>query len=282
MARTVGFIGAGTLAGILIRGMLRAGTAKPGDIVASDIDADRLGSLAADTGIKTTQDNNAVVEAANVLFLAVKPQVIDAVVNEIGRHVRGDQLIVSPVAGVTTESLEDAFPRRVRLLRIMPNVPCLVMQGVIAVSAGRHATPKDIMELADLLGRLGSIVTVQEGLMDAVTALSGSGPAFAYTIIEALADGGVRVGFSREVALRLAAQTVMGAARMVLETGEHPGRLRDMVTSPGGTAIAGLHAMERGSVRASLMDAVVAAAQRSSELGRALSEERRRARELLA
>lgn len=282
MARVVGFIGSGTLATILVKGILETGAEKPGDIIASDVDADRLSHLAEETGIRVTPNNKAVVDAANILFLTVKPQVIDGVVDEIGRHVRAEQLVISPVAGVTTESLESAFPRKIRLLRIMPNTPCLVRQGVIAVSTGKHATQKDVMELADLLGQLGTIVAVQENLMDAVTALSGSGPAFVYTIIEALADGGVRVGFSRDVALRLAAQTVMGAAKMVLETGEHPGRLRDMVTSPGGTAIAGIHAMERGSVRAFMMDAVFAAAQRSQELGRILAEERRKARELPA
>ncbi len=282
MARIVGFIGSGTLATILVKGMIGAGVTKPGEVMASDVDADRLDQLAKQTGVVVTSSNRAVVDAANVLFLTVKPQVIDRVVDEIGRHVRSDQLVVSPVAGVAMESLESAFARKVRILRIMPNTPCLVAEGVIAVSLGRYATQKDVMELADLLGRLGTIVTVEEGLMDAVTALSGSGPAFIYTIIEALADGGVRVGFPRDLALRLAAQTMLGAAKMVLETGEHPGRLRDMVTSPGGTAISGIHAMERGSIRASVMDAVVAAAQRSQELGRILAEERRKARELLA
>lgn len=282
MAKVVGFIGSGTLANVLVKGMIKAGSAKPEDIVASDVDADRLSRLAEETGIRVTRSNRAVVDAASVLFLTVKPQVIDKVVDEISRHVRADQLVVSPVAGVSTESLESAFPRRVRVLRIMPNTPCLVMEGVIAVSTGRYASQKDIAELSDFLGPLGTIVTVQEDLMDSVTALSGSGPAFVYTIIEALADGGVRVGFSRDVALQLAAQTVLGAAKMVLETGNHPAHLRDMVTSPGGTAIAGLHAMERGSIRASIMDAVVAAAQRSRELGQILAEERRKARELPA
>ncbi|MEW6229863.1 MAG: pyrroline-5-carboxylate reductase [Bacillota bacterium] len=282
MAKVIGFIGAGTLANILVKGMIKAGSAKPGDIIASDVDTGRLNRLAEETGARVTPSNKAVVDAANVLFFTVKPQVIDEVVDEISRHIRADQLVVSPVAGVTTESLESAIPRKVRLLRIMPNTPCLVMQGVIAVSKGRYATQKDVMEFSDLLGPLGTVVTVQENLMDSVTALSGSGPAFVYTMIEALADGGVRVGFSRDVALRLAAQTVLGAAKMVLETGDHPGHLRDMVTSPGGTAIAGIHAMERGSVRASIMDAVVAAAQRSRELGQMLAEERRKARELPA
>ncbi|MEW5866815.1 MAG: pyrroline-5-carboxylate reductase [Bacillota bacterium] len=282
MAKVIGFIGSGTLASILVKGMIKAGSVKPGDIIASDVDTERLSRLAEETGARVTPSNKAVVDAANVLFFTVKPQVIDEVVDEISRHIRADQLVVSPVAGVTTESLESAIPRKVRLLRIMPNTPCLVMQGVIAVSKGRHATQKDVTELSDLLGPLGTIITVQENLMDSVTALSGSGPAFVYTMIEALADGGVRVGFSREVALQLAAQTVLGAAKMVLETGDHPGHLRDMVTSPGGTAIAGIHAMERGSIRASIMDAVVAAAQRSRELGHILAEERRKARELPA
>lgn len=282
MTKVIGFIGSGTLANILVKGMIKAGSVESGDIIASDVDTGRLNRLAEETGVRVTPSNKAVVDAANVLFFTVKPQVIDEVVDEISRHIRGDQLVVSPVAGVTTESLESAIPRKVRLLRIMPNTPCLVMQGVIAVSKGRYATQKDVMEFSDLLGPLGTIVTVQENLMDSVTALSGSGPAFVYTMIEALADGGVRVGFSRDVALRLAAQTVLGAAKMVLETGDHPGHLRDMVTSPGGTAIAGIHAMERGSVRASIMDAVVAAAQRSRELGQILAEERRKARELPA
>ncbi|HHY33812.1 MAG TPA: pyrroline-5-carboxylate reductase [Firmicutes bacterium] len=282
MARTVGFIGSGTLANVLIKGMIKAGSARAEDIVASDVDADRLSRLVEETGIRAARSNKAVVDAAGVLFLTVKPQVIDCVVDEVSRHVRADQLVVSPVAGVTTESLESAFPRRPRILRIMPNTPCLVMEGVIAVSIGRHAGPKDVTELSELLAPLGKIVTVQEDLMDSVTALSGSGPAFVYTMIEALADGGVRVGFSRSVALQLAAQTVLGAAKMVLETGSHPACLRDMVTSPGGTAIAGLHALERGSLRASIMDAVVAAAERSKELGQILAEERKKARELLA
>jgi pyrroline-5-carboxylate reductase len=209
-----------------------------------------------------------VLNRSEVVVLAVKPQQVAPVLAELQQHLRSEHLIVSIAAGVTLHTLHAGLGAGCRLVRVMPNSPCLVGTGASAFVCGPHATPADAELVSALLSTVGIAVPVPESQMDAVTGLSGSGPAYVFQMIEALSDGGVRVGLPRDVSTKLAAQTVLGAARMVLETGEHPAALKDAVASPGGTTIAGLHAMERAGVRAGLMDAVQEATVRSIELGR--------------
>jgi pyrroline-5-carboxylate reductase len=199
--------------------------------------------------------------------LAVKPQVIDRVLTEIGQDVRRDQLVVSVAAGVPIEALEARLPKESRVVRAMPNTPATVQAGATAIAGGSHAQRDDLRIARELFEAVGQVVVLDEALLDAVTGLSGSGPAYVMMIIEALADGGVKVGLHRDTALLLAAQTVFGSAKLLLETGEHPGRLKDMVTSPGGTAIAGLHTLESGALRKTLIDAVEVATKRAAQLG---------------
>jgi pyrroline-5-carboxylate reductase len=273
--RRLGFLGAGNMSGALIKGLLVA-KVPPQSILASDVKAERLQQLQADHGIRTTQDNHALVRESDVLVLAVKPQVIDKVLTEIGADVRGDQLVVSVAAGVPIEALEARLPAGSRVVRSMPNTPATVQAGATAISGGVHAREDDLRVARELFEAVGRVVVLDEALLDAVTGLSGSGPAYVMLIIEALADGGVKVGLHRDTALLLAAQTVFGSARLLLETGEHPGRLKDMVTSPGGTAIAGLHTLESGALRKTLIDAVEVATKRSVELGLEMSAKLRR------
>jgi pyrroline-5-carboxylate reductase len=264
--KRLGFLGAGNMSGALIKGLLHAGL-QPERILASDVKPERLEQLHAIHHIRTTSDNHALVRQSDVVVLAVKPQVIDRVLTEISADVSGDQLVVSVAAGVPVEGLESRLPPKSRIVRAMPNTPATVQCGATAIAGGAHARADDLRVARELFEAVGRVVVLDEGQLDAVTGLSGSGPAYVMVIIEALADGGVKVGLHRDTALLLAAQTVFGSARLLLETGEHPGRLKDMVTSPGGTAIAGLHTLESGGLRRTLIDAVETASRRASELG---------------
>jgi pyrroline-5-carboxylate reductase len=212
-------------------------------------------------------NNHVLARKADVLVLCVKPQVIDKVLGEIGGDVRKDTLVISMAAGVPIEAIEARLPPGARVVRVMPNMPATVQAGATGIAAGAHAHEGDLAVARELFESVGKVVTLEEAQLDAVTGMSGSGPAYVMVIIEALADGGVKVGLHRDTALLLAAQTVFGSAKLLLETGEHPGRLKDMVTSPGGTAIAGLHTLESGALRKTLIDAVEAATRRSAELG---------------
>jgi pyrroline-5-carboxylate reductase len=263
-----GFIGAGRMATALIRGMLRAGTATPARIIASDpLEAARQ-TLAAETAVTVVASNAEVAEQADVLILAVKPQSMSEVLAMLKPALSARHLVISIAAGVSLETLAAGLGAERRLARVMPNTPALIGAGAAGFCLGPAASATDEAVVRACLEAVGRAFRVPESLLDAVTGLSGSGPAFVYLMFEALSDGGVRVGLPRDVATALAAQTVLGAARMVLETGEHPGVLKDQVTSPGGTTIAGLHALERSGVRAGLMNAVEAATLRSAELGR--------------
>jgi pyrroline-5-carboxylate reductase len=261
-----GFIGAGKMATALAQGMIRAGVVAPGDVTASDPSPQARSALAAATGAGVSNANVEVARRSDVLVLAVKPQGMAAVLEELAPVVTGDHLVISVAAGVPLATLATALGPDARLVRVMPNTPALVGEGAAGYCLGLNATPADDATVRRCLGAVGRAVAVPESLIDAVTGLSGSGPAFVYVLIEALADGGVRVGLPRETALALAAQTVLGAAKMVLETGLHPGLLKDQVASPGGTTIAGLHALERGGFRGTLIDAVEAATRRAKEL----------------
>jgi pyrroline-5-carboxylate reductase len=265
-ALSVGFLGAGRMATALARGWLRAGLIRANGCQASDPLPQARQAFTSETGCVAASDNGEVVAGSDLLVLAVKPQSMAALMEEI-RPLLKTRLVVSIAAGITLRQLTEGLGSGCRLVRVMPNTPCLLGASASAYSPGDNATADDIALVDRLLNAVGVAFRLPEQLLDAVTGLSGSGPAFVYLMIEALSDGGVRVGLPREVATALAAQTVLGAAKMVLETQTHPGVLKDMVASPGGTTIAGLHALERGGVRGALMDAVEAATRRARELG---------------
>ena len=265
---SIGFLGAGQMASALATGWTRAGLLDPVRSGAADPFASARDKFTQTTGLKSYATNREVVEACDVLVLAVKPQVMAAVLAELRPLLKPRHLVISIAAGVTLQTLGEALGTTVRLVRVMPNTPCLVGASASGYAAGSAATPDDIAIVGQLFGAVGKAFALPEHLLDAVTGLSGSGPAFIYVLIEALADGGVRVGLPRDVAQALAAQTVFGAAKMVLETGQHPAALKDAVASPGGTTIAGLHALEKAGFRAALMDAVQAATERAKELGK--------------
>src|SRR5262245_60227264 len=265
----VGFLGAGKMATALARGWLRAGLVSAEHLLASDPVPQARQAFQAETGRPASDSNREVVHGSDLLVLAVKPQSMKALLAEIRPLVAARHLIVSIAAGVTLRQLAEGLGSDRRLVRVMPNTPCLVGASASAYSPAETATAEDVALVGRLLNAVGVAFRLPEHLLDAVTGLSSSGPAFVYVMIEALSDGGVRVGLPRDVATALAAQTVFGAAKMVLETGEHTGILKDRVASPAGTTIAGLHALERGGLRAALIDAVEAAARRATELGNA-------------
>jgi pyrroline-5-carboxylate reductase len=266
-AAAIAMIGSGQMGEALIGGWLAAKTVPPEAIVATDASADRRDLMKRRFGVRTGSDNRDAASKADVVVLAVKPQILDGVMQDLSPALAG-KLVLSIAAGVTLARLARLAPKGVRFVRVMPNTPVLVRDGVSALSFGAGVTEKDQQLARRLFEAVGRAVVVEEKLMDAVTGLSGSGPAYVFLAIEALADGGVKMGLPRAVADLLAAQTVLGAARMVLETGEHPAKLKNGVTSPGGTTIAGLHRLEQGGLRAALIAAVEAAAKRSEELGR--------------
>jgi pyrroline-5-carboxylate reductase len=270
--KKVGFLGAGNMGEAMIRGLLKAGVVPPEEIFATDARLERLEQMGKLYGIHTLSDNALLVKRVDVLILAVKPQIIHQVVREIAAAVTPRHLVISVAAGVSTASLRRVLPGGVRLIRVMPNAPALVLEGATAVARAEGLERGDLETAEEIFGAVGKTVVLEEELLDAVTGLSGSGPAYVALMIEALADGGVKVGLDRHTAMTLAAQTVLGAARLLIETGAHPGQLKDMVTSPGGTAIAGIAALEEGGVRRTLISAVERATLRSRELGRAAGE----------
>lgn len=263
----IGFIGAGQMATALAKGFIAAGTASPEKIVACDVYQVAAEKFVEQTGSRIVSNAAEVALNANAVFLAVKPQQISTLLPNLRDHLKPDQLVISIAAGISLTTLTAGLGPNQPIIRVMPNTPCLVSRGASAFSRGDKATDQHAALVQTLLSNVGLAVEVPEKLLDAVTGLSGSGPAYVYQIIEALSDGGVRMGLTREIATKLAAQTVLGAAQMVLETGQHPGMLKDAVTSPGGTTIAGLHALERGGLRGTLMNAVEAATVRARELG---------------
>lgn len=261
------FLGAGNMGQALIKGLLAASLAEPSNITATDTDDQKLQSLSREEGIVTTGDNSAAVSASDVIVLSVKPQVMESVLNGISDVADGSKLILSIAAGITIDFIKSRLRGNPRIIRVMPNTPALLKEGAAAMAPSENSTDEDLKLALEVFSSVGKAVVVDEGLMDAVTGLSGSGPAYVFLFIEALADGGVKMGLAREVALQLAAQTVAGAARMVLELGKHPGELKDMVTSPAGTTIEGVHTLELGGFRGIVMSAVEEATLRSRELG---------------
>jgi pyrroline-5-carboxylate reductase len=266
--KSIGFLGGGNMAEALIRGLIQGGVVPPSRIHVSAPRSERQLELRSTYGVGATGDNAEVARRSQLLVLSVKPQILEKVVLEVASHVQPGALVVSVAAGIDTETIETLLPTGVRVVRAMPNTPALVRAGATAISRGKHATDADLREARVIFDAVGITVELDESQLDAVTGLSGSGPAYIFLILEALADAGVKVGLSRRNAQRLAAQTVMGSAKLLLDTDEHPGRLKDMVTSPGGTAIAGLHTLEQGGLRTTLINAVETATKRARELGR--------------
>ncbi len=268
MAGRIAVIGGGNMGEALAAGMVGAGFAAREDIVIAEPVEARRKYLKKTHSFETVPAGPEAARGAQTILFAVKPQILGDVLNQLTGEVSPDHLLISIVAGIPTNRYTTAFGESTRIIRVMPNTPALIGEGAAAVCAGGAATAEDLSAATAMLESVGRAVVVAEPLMDAVTGLSGSGPAYVFQFIEALADGGVRTGLPRETALLLAAQTVKGSAQMVLELNEHPGRLKDMVTSPGGTTIAGLHTLEKKGLRGAVMDAVYAAAKRSADLGK--------------
>jgi pyrroline-5-carboxylate reductase len=263
----IGLIGAGQMATALAQGFIKAGLTASDRLLAADVDEHARQRFAGCVSAKTTADNASVAAQSDVIILAVKPQQMAEVAAGLRGKIGAEKLVVSIAAGVRLASLAEWLGPGLRLVRVMPNTPCLVGLGASAYSLGEHATADDGTLVGRLLGAIGSAWQVDEKLLDAVTGLAGSGPAFVYVIIEALSDAGVRMGLPRQIATEMAARTLRGAAEMVLVTGEHPAVLKDRVASPAGTTIAGMQALEAHGLRAALMAAVQAATERSIELG---------------
>lgn len=264
--KTVAFIGAGNMAGALIRGLIGTDTVPADRIIASDPDRARLDAMKAELGVRTFESNADALENADVVVLATKPQVFPQVLAGLGSALRPDALVVSIAAGISTRIIERALPDGARVVRTMPNTPALVGAGATGLAGGTHATEDDLAVAEALFESVGLCVRVPEAQIDAVTGLSGSGPAYVFAMIEALRDAGAREGLSEETAQRLAAQTILGAARLLLEGDESPETLRERVTSPGGTTRAGLDALEASGFAETLAGAVRAATRRSNEL----------------
>ena len=263
----IGFIGAGRMAAALARGLVASGLVAPENLIASDpVPAGRK-AFGQAVGCETTDSNADVLAKAKVIFLAFKPHQLDEATETVRDQFDGSYLVISILAGVRLAKLDEACGGLARVVRVMPNTPALVGEGACGYALGQAATSDDGELVKRLLCAVGVAYEVKESLIDAVTGLSGSGPAYGYTIIEALSDGGVAAGLSRDIATRLAAQTMLGAAKMVLETGKHPGELKDMVCSPGGTTIEGVHELEEGGVRNALINAGRSATERAVELG---------------
>ena len=264
---TIGFLGTGKMATAFAQGFIRAGVVSRQQIVGSDpLPAARKAFTAA-TGGRIVASNAELAKLAKVLFLATKPDQTAAALADIRESFTSGHLLISIAAGVPIAKLESALPSRVRVIRVMPNTPALIGAAATGFALGKNATRSDGDLALRLFSSVGAAFPLKEALLDAVTGLSGSGPAYVYLFIEGLSDGGVAAGLPRDVATKLAAQTVMGAAKMVLETGQHPGALKDMVTSPGGTTIEGLHELEKGKLRGTVMSAVRAATEKSKKLG---------------
>ncbi len=268
----ISVLGAGNMGTALVRGLLKSGAGKAKSVTATHPRKQRIQELAKDLDVDWTTDNRKAAAMADVLVLAVKPQILDEVLEEIEKDVKPKALVCSIAAGVTTGHVESVLGGKRPVVRAMPNVAAVVGLSATAMCAGAHAKKSHVATARKVFESVGSVEEVPEYLMDAVTGLSGTGPMYVFQILEGLSDAGVRVGLSRHVATRLVQQTMLGSAKMAMELGQHPAMLKDLVTSPGGTAIAALHSLERNGLRAVLMDAVEQATERSKELGRAKAQ----------
>jgi pyrroline-5-carboxylate reductase len=268
MDKKICILGTGNMGQALVSGLVGSGSSKPQDIVCTDVREVKLKAIEKQYGVQISTSNLEAVSQADIIIYAVKPQIMATVLNETSEKLDMSKLIISIAAGVPMEAIESCLNKELRLIRVMPNIAAAVKEAATAIAAGRHASKEDVQLAMEIFDSIGKSVFIQENyLMDAITGLSGSGPAYIFLIVEAMADAGVKVGLSRQEALFLSAQTVLGAAKMLIETQEHPGQLRDRVTSPGGTAIAGLATLEEGGLRTTLIHAVEVATHRSRELG---------------
>lgn len=263
---TIGFIGAGRMAQAMSRGFISKGVVKPHKIMASDTVPQMLDCIK-EQGVRISRSNLEIVENSDLIIIAVKPHVVSPILQEVSSKVTREKLFLSIAAGVTLETLEKNLPSQTRVIRAMPNTPALVQTGATVIAPGSSVLQGDRELIQGLFQTIGICEVGTEEQLDAVTGLSGSGPAYGFLAIESLADGGVKMGLPRDLAQKLAAQTLLGAAKMVLESGKHPGQLKDEVCSPGGTTIAAIHKLEETGFRSSLITAVETATNRAKELG---------------
>ncbi len=265
--KKIGIIGTGNMGESLISGLIYAKSSVPKNIICSDVRKDKLKSVQDAFGVVTTTSNIDVVKASEIVIYAIKPQIMASILRETAVHLDMSKVIISIAAGVPLAAIESCLNKDLRLIRVMPNIAASVKEGAAAIAPGKHASKGDLKLAKAIFDSVGKSIIIEEEFMDAITGLSGNGPAYIFLIVDALADAGVKMGLSREDSLLLSAQSVLGAAKLLLETGEHPGRLKDKVTSPGGTAIAALHTIEAGGLRTTLINAVEVGTNRSKELG---------------
>ena len=271
--KKIGIIGTGNMGEALVSGLVSSQKAGPGHIICTDVRQDSLESVKEKYGVMTTTNNIDAIKESEIIIYSVKPQILASVLKETAPFLDMSKLIISIAAGVPLAAIESCVNKKLRLIRVMPNIAAFVKEGASAIAAGQHTHKDDIKLAKAIFDSVGRSVFIEENiLMDAITGLSGSGPAYIFLIVDALADAGVKMGLSRKDALFLSSQTVLGAAKLLLETKEHPGQLKDRVTSPGGTAIAGIHTLEKGGLRTTLINAVEAATTRSKELGKMMME----------
>lgn len=266
--KKISIIGTGNMGEALVSGLVSSGSSDPENIICADVRENNLESVKKKYGVLTTKSNVDAVKASEIVIYSVKPQIMAKVLKETASSLDMSKLIISIAAGIPLAAIESCLNKDLRLIRVMPNIATFVKEGATAIAAGKHAHEDDLKLAMAIFNSVGKSIFIEENiLMDAITGLSGSGPAYIFLIVDALADAGVKMGLSRQDALFLSSQTVLGAAKLLLETKEHPGQLKDRVTSPGGTAIAGIHTLEKGGLRTTLINAVEAATNRSKELG---------------
>ena len=271
--KVIAIIGTGNMGDALVSGLIVSRSSKPKNIICSDVRKDKLNEIKSRYKVRTTTNNLKAVSDADIVIYAVKPQLMASVLIETGPKLDMSKLVISIAAGVPLAAMESCVEKKMRLIRVMPNIAAAVKEAATAIAAGEHATKEDVELAMEIFNSIGKSIFLEENyLMDAITGLSGSGPAYIFLIVDALADAGVKMGLSRQESLFLAAQTVLGAAKLLIETQEHPGQLKDKVTSPGGTAIAGLATLESGGLRTTLINAVEAATNRSKELGESMTQ----------
>ncbi|MGQ9611006.1 MAG: pyrroline-5-carboxylate reductase [bacterium] len=262
----IGFIGIGNMGEALLRGVIDSSLFSPDSILASDINKEKLNFLSKELGINAIENNCELVRKSDIILFALKPDIINKVLSEVSSELRKPKWCISIAAGISISMIEEKLPEGLAIVRVMPNTPAMVREGMSAISLGRYANEEHLDKAKQIFQAVGKVIVVQEKYMDIVTALSGSGPAFIFLIIESLIDAGVQLGLSRSDASIMAVQTVLGSSKMLIDTQEHPAILKNKVTSPGGTTAVGLYELEKGGVRASIINAVSAAANRSKQI----------------
>ena len=273
-SKRIGIIGAGNMGEALVGGLVISKATLPDNVICSDVRPETLDKIKETYGVRTTADNGELCREVEIIIYAVKPQILTLVLDGTTQYLDTSKLVISVAAGVPMVAIESYLNKELRLIRAMPNIAAAVQTSATAIAAGPHARKGDIELAKAVFDSVGETIFIPENiLMDAITGLSGSGPAYIFVIVDALADAGVKMGLARHEAQLLAIQTVLGAAKLLKETGVHPGQLKDMVTSPGGTAIAGIHTLEKGGLRTTLINAVEAATERSRELGQLMIRE---------